>query len=70
MNYLIIILLSLTLLADSNISDDSYYKYEQYRHNITDCLHKYSENIDQFLSDSNVTYDYTDSTKKTSTSLV
>ena len=69
MKYLIIILLWLTLHADSNISNKTSINYEQYRHDITSFLHQYSESIDRFLSDSNSSYRYKDSSQKTSLDL-
>ncbi len=69
MKCLIIILLSLTLYADANISDNDLVNYEQYHHDITDFLHQYSETIDQFLSDTNSSYKYKDNSKKTSLDL-
>ncbi len=55
--------------ADSNISDETSIHYEQYRHDITHFLHEYSEAVDQFLSDTNSSYHYKNSSQKTSLDL-
>ncbi len=69
MKYLIIILLWLTLHADSNISNKMLINYDRYHHDITGFLHQYSEAIDRFLSDTNSSHRYKESAKKTSLEL-